>query len=264
MPILLPPSEGKTSPSQGPQLDLLSLAFAKELTAPRHEVMAELARISASPQAAQILGLGPRAAADAELNTVLTTAPCAPASQLFTGVLYEAAGLSELGPQDQASVAAQRELLIFSGLWGVLRPCNLVPDHRAAIGVRLPQLGGLAAFWRRHLSALLDQFCAAGVVVDCRSASYATAWQPSAGVCELLQVQVVKEQAGKRKVVSHHAKHTRGLLTGALLAALGRGQKALSSAEAVAEVAAELAEVRAVELGAPDRRGRRQLSLVLT
>ncbi|WP_194949571.1 YaaA family protein [Actinomyces trachealis] len=263
MPILLPPSEGKTAPTSGQKLDLSALGFAESLTEPRRQVMTELAQVSASSQAAQLLGLGPRSAADAALNTVLETASCAPASRLFTGVLYEAAGLSELEQDDPTALAAHREVLILSGLWGVLRPGDLIPDHRAAMGVRLPQTGSLAAFWRKYLTPLLNQHCADAVVVDCRSVGYAAAWQPAAEVCELLQVQVVREQAGQRKVVSHHAKHTRGLLTGVLLRALGRGEASLASAEAVAAVAASLAEVRGAELGEADRRGRRQLTLVL-
>lgn len=263
VPILLPPSEGKTTPLEGPALDLSALAFAAELTAARQTVMAELAQVSATDQAAQVLGLGPRSAADAALNTVLPTAPCAPAYRLYTGVLFEAAGLAQHFASALTAQVANREVLVLSGLWGVLRSGDLVPDHRAAMGVRLPRLGRLAGFWRPQLAGLLDRHCADQVVVDCRSADYAAAWQPSQGVCELLRVRVVTEQDGRRKVVSHHAKHSRGLLAGALLTALERGEGALDTPQAVAQVAAGLEAVSGVELGRPDRQGRQDLTLVL-
>lgn len=263
VPILLPPSEGKTSPLEGPVLDLSTLAFATQLTAARQTVMTELAQVSATEQAAQVLGLGPRSAADAALNTVLPAAPCAPAYRLYTGVLYEAADLASCFASAHAAQVAVREVLVLSGLWGVLRLGDLVPDHRAAMGVRLPQAGRLAGFWRPRLSDLLDRHCADQVVVDCRSADYAAAWQPTQGVCELLRVRVVTEDAGQRKVVSHHAKHTRGLLAGVLLAALARGEGVLDSPQAVAQAAADLEAVRGAELGQQDRRGRQDLTLVL-
>jgi hypothetical protein len=57
-------------------------------------------------------------------------------------------------------------------------------------------------------------------------------------------VRVAYEQGGKRKIASHTAKYTRGLLAGALV----RAPKAPESAEALAELAAELPTVAAVEL----------------
>ena len=60
--ILLPPSEGKTAPSSGPSLALASLLDAERLTAPRRTVMSALAEVSRGPDAASVLGLGPRSA----------------------------------------------------------------------------------------------------------------------------------------------------------------------------------------------------------
>lgn len=263
VPILLPPSEGKTAPASGPVLDLGSLSFADQLTTGRQEVMAHLSRVSAGRDGGKTLDLGPKAARELELNTVLGTAPCAPAHSLFTGVLYEAADLRALAGRAFTSAALEAQVLVLSGLWGLLRPCDMVPNHRAAMGLSLPGLGKLSAFWRPHLEAVLTEHCRDSVVVDCRSADYASAWQPPAGTCELLQVRVVAEREGRRKVVSHHAKHTRGLLAGALVRAVAQGLEALGSAQGVAETASRLEGVVGVELGEPDRRGRRVLTLVV-
>ena len=271
--ILLPPSEGKTSPASGPSLDLSSLLGAEQLTASRRRVMGALARLSASPDAAGALGLGPRSAADAALNLHLEHAPCAPAHALFTGVLYEAAGLAERARARAARAVLRSSVVVASGLWGAVRATDALPDHRLAMGTALPGLGRMSAFWKKPLAPVLDEM-ADGVVVNCRSAAYAAAWQPSsrpaAGAAPgtrlcLLAVRVVREAPdGGRTVVSHHAKHTRGLLTGALVDALASGAvDPGADAEAVARVGRGLEGVGAVELGEADRRGRREMTLVM-
>ena len=263
--ILLPPSEGKTAPASGPPLDLNSLLYADRLTAARREVMSALAEVSRSAEAASVLGLGPRSAEQVGVNLSLETSPCAPAHQLFTGVLYEAAGLGSIADGPSGRAALERHCVVLSGLWGILSPTDLVPDHRLSMGTSLPGPGRLPAFWTTHLTPSLTDLAAQGLVVDCRSADYAAAWKPS--VCdgiEVVSVRVVRTaDDGSRKVVSHMAKHARGLLTGELLRAVADG--ALPASARVAEVAStagRLDGIDAVEVSDPDRQGRRVLTLV--
>ena len=261
--ILLPPSEGKTPPLAGPRLDLASLLAPGRLTAARREVMDELAQVSAAPEAAAILGLGPRSAADAALNLVLAEAPCAPAHELYTGVLYEAARFGREVAEGQAE-ALSRHVVILSGLWGAVRATDPLPDHRLAMGAVLPGCGRLSALWKRELAAVLGPIAEdAGLVVDARSSAYAAAWQPErAWGGELLRVRAVQVRDGRRAVVSHHAKHTRGLLAGKLVSLAAAGS-APSTAEGIAEAGAGLEGVADAELSVPDRSGRRDLTLVL-
>lgn len=265
--ILLPPSEGKRPPAAGPPLDLSVLLGAELLSSRRRRVIEALTEVSAGPQAAQVLGLGPRSAAEAGLNLVLDRAPCAPAHDLFAGVLYDAARLTALAAEPATREALERSLVIFSGLWGVLRPTDPVPDHRLSMGVSLPGTGRLSSFWRRPVAGVLDDRARrSGLVVDCRSGAYSPAWRPpaDAGV-ELVAVRVVSDRPdGTRAVVSHAAKHSRGLLTGRLIEVLGGGGlRQGASAEDVATVAQEVPGLRGVELEVPDRRGRRVLTLVV-
>jgi cytoplasmic iron level regulating protein YaaA (DUF328/UPF0246 family) len=51
------------------------------------------------------------------------------------------------------------------------------------------------------------------VIVDCRSSTYVSAWRPSGDqAAKWVAVNVVRERGGVRTVVSHNAKHTRGLV----------------------------------------------------
>ena len=104
---------------------------------------------------------------------------------------------------------------VFSGLFGVLSPADLVPDHRLAIGVSLPGFGVLSTWWAPRLDEALQPEASERIVIDARSGPYRAACKaPWARVWEL---RVVREADGKRSVISHDAKRWRGAVTGTLL-----------------------------------------------
>lgn len=209
--ILLPPSEGKTAPVRGAALDLTALS-SPALTPTREAVLDALVAASARADAVDVLGVGAGIADEVARNVGLRAAPTAPARQVYTGVLYAAAGLDRLTPA--ARRRAAESVRVVSGLWGLVGPEDPIPAYRLSMGVDLPGVGPLAAAWREPLHAELDPRAASGeLVVDCRSAAYLAAWKPPrAAQGAWVQVRVLREVAGRRSVVSHHAKHTRGVL----------------------------------------------------
>jgi len=79
------------------------------------------------------------------------------------------------------------------------------------MGTTLPGHGPLASVWRDPLSTVLAD--SEGVIVDCRSSTYVAAWRPTGDqAAKWVSVNVVRERDGVRSVVSHNAKHTRGLV----------------------------------------------------
>ena len=148
--IWLPPSEGKNAPAQGPSLDVNALS-RPSLATSRRTVCETLAALGDGPEAAAVLKVGARI--DLSVNTALDSAPCARASSLFTGVLYEA--FEECAPNAWASTGADH-VSIFSGLFGVLSPRDVIPDHRLAMGVSLPALGVLSTWWAPRLDEALS------------------------------------------------------------------------------------------------------------
>ncbi|PZG11731.1 YaaA family protein [Nonomuraea aridisoli] len=201
--ILLPPSEGKASEGSGPPVGDLSFPA---LGKPRTRVLNALVRASRRRDALEVLGLTPGLKGEPAKNAGLKTAPTLPAAELYTGVLYDNLGLGTLAAD--ARSRAEESVLIFSGLWGVVRITDRIPPYRLSMGVSLPPLGGLAAFWRPLLAKELDRL--PGLVVDLRSATYAAAWQPGD---RAVTVRVFRDG----KVVSHMAKATRGEIARALL-----------------------------------------------
>ena len=212
--VLLPPSEGKTPPALGPPVDLTHLSHP-ELADARHRVGEALIRVSGQRNALDALGVGDSLADEVTRNTTLWSQPTAPAAHVYTGVLYEAAGMATW---DGATMRrAEERVRIISALWGAVSPADAIPAYRLSIGTSLGRLGNLGAFWRRHLAESLEATADGALVVDCRSAAYMAAWRPSDA--PWVTVKVMREVDGTRSVVSHMAKHTRGLLAAHLVAA---------------------------------------------
>lgn len=233
--IWLPPSESKLAPRQGPLLDLDSLTLPG-LRTPRERLIEALAELGSGPRAAEVLGLGPASAALARANEALLTSACAPASELFTGVLFDALDFASLTDGEQARL--RRCALVFSGLFGVVALDDALPDHRLAMGVRLPGIGGLAGFWRSALDEELRVRAEGETVIDARSGPYAAACP--APWARIIRIQAVRERAGARASISHDAKRWRGLVVRAL-AGLAPEAGADEVLDAVARMAGRVA-----------------------
>lgn len=210
--ILVPPSEGKTAPATGAPLELDALSHPG-LAPVRTAVLEALEALSSGDEehALAELHLGPRSREDLQANRALRTAPAAPASAVYTGVLFDRLGLGTLPPA--ARRRAEDHVLIVSALWGVLRPSDRIPAYRCPAGARLPGMRSARRTWAEPLrDALPDD----ELVVDLRSGPYRELWRGPADAPTVL-VGVVRERAGKRTVVSHDAKATRGEIARALL-----------------------------------------------
>ena len=157
---------------------------------------------------------------------------------------------------------------MFSALFGPVRLTDLITPHRLSGSVKLPGQGSVASIWSKALKELLAQQLSGHVVVDLRSAEYGAMYRPTRGSdCLLLNIGVAKVDpaTGKRSVVSHWAKHTRGLLAGALLEAVAGAQLSGSEGDVdeILQVAAGLEGVKEVEITPLDARGQAKVTLVL-
>ena len=219
--VLLPPSEGKATAGRGRPVALDGLSLPG-LTAARESVLDELVALCAADEdkAAEVLGLSPGLRGEVAKNAGLRTAPAMPAGRLYTGVLYDALDLASLDAA--ARRRAHQSLLVFSGLWGAVRLTDRIPAYRCSMAVRLPGLGGLAAYWKPFMDEVMPEAAGGGLVLDLRSSAYASAWKPRGEVARrtatvrVLQVTVV-DGVEKRSVVSHFNKATKGRLVRALL-----------------------------------------------
>ena len=236
--ILLPPSEGKATPSTGSALDLANLSMP-ELNPARNRVAQALVKLcEGRPARAQrVLGLSTLQDSELERDRRLLTAPAARAVEVYTGVVYDSLGYPTLPP------AAQHRLdewvVIASALWGAVRLTDHIPAYRCSADVTLPRVGPLGTFWRKPLATAIPEAAgSSGVVFDLRSGGYAKMWSPSAELTERTVVGRVLQRRpdGSTKVVSHHNKATKGRL----VRALAKQRKAPESVSGLAEIVESL------------------------
>lgn len=212
--ILLPPSEGKTTPRAGRKLQLSTLTFP-ELNESRQRTIDALTALCAKPAKARTaLGLGPTQGHLIELNVALKSSPTAPAIEVYTGVLYEALDFTSLSAP--ARKRADDRIGIASALFGLLRPSDQIPAYRLSADISLPGLPNLQEVWRPELSQLIAN--EPGVIVDMRSGAYVKLGPlDSSTHSRAVTVRVLMEKGGKRSTVSHHNKATKGLIARSLL-----------------------------------------------
>ncbi|MEO3819586.1 peroxide stress protein YaaA [Plantactinospora sp. B24E8] len=261
--ILLPPSEGKTAPTTGGRAELAGLV-RPDLTAARERVLDALGQLCSGAdreRSRAVLGLSLGQDPELDRNAALRSAPAQPAGRIYTGVLYDALDLSGLG--GSARDRARRDLLVFSGLWGVLRVADRIPAYRLSGGVTLPGVGGLASYWRKLLGPVLPELAGGGPVLDLRSSGYAAMWRPTGPVAErTVTVRVLHEQVvggvARRSVVSHFNKATKGRLVRDLLCAGPAPRTPAKLVEALRDLKYTVEE-QPVAAGRP-----RQLDVVVT
>ncbi len=224
MRILLPPSEAKRSGGRGRSLNHRAAANSarpQPIDASRQSVLAALARLVDTPAAAAALLLPPSIADEAlAQNRRVASSPTLAAMRRYTGVVYDGLDVEGLSPAAQS--LAGRELLICSGLFGVLRGAEAIPAYRVPAKAALPGLGILATFWRPRLAELLPPMLGrGGLVLDLRSTDYAAMWQPDRQchtADRLLAVRVLSAKPdGQFGVISYPSKLAKGKLAAALL-----------------------------------------------
>ena len=242
----MPAPETKIAVERGVPLDPDGLSFPS-LAPTRHAVLESLIEVSGEPDATRRLGV-PAGMTDAVLgNVVLREAPAAPAERVYGGPLFDA--LAPSGLDAGARRRARSWIVVISALWGAVRLGDRIPPYRLNMCGRLPGLAHLPQLWQEPLADALPGVARRGVVVDCRSSGYATAWKPAGALAErTVVVKVLRAADRARGASSHPAKYTRGLLVRRIVT------DAIDPASAD-ELAGALADQFDVDLRAPARTG---------
>ena len=112
---------------------------------------------------------------------------------------------------------AQDHVRILSGLYGLLRPLDVIQPYRLEMGTRLETDAGknLYAFWGEELSKTLKKDMAAAkadTLVNLASDEYSKAARLSEIGLDVLDVKFMQKDGGKLKFISFHAKRARGLM----------------------------------------------------
>jgi len=218
--VLLPPSEGKALDGSGPAWTPGSMAV--DLDEVRSGVLVDLERAMRRPEAERAALLGVRGAAlqrATAANRTVRTAPTLPAIQRYTGVLYDALDAGSLPAASRRRLASC--VLVFSGLWGVVRPGDPVPDYKLKMGASIGGSGRLSTRWAEPLTAAVEPLARGRRVWNLLPREHDAAWRPSPGL-EQVSVEFVEPgRDGRPVTVAHWNKLLKGALVRHLLAEPG-------------------------------------------
>ncbi|MDB4210848.1 peroxide stress protein YaaA [Ascidiaceihabitans sp.] len=138
-----------------------------------------------------------------------------PAALAFAGDTYQGLEAATLDADEMAW--AQDHLRILSGLYGVLRPLDLIQAYRLEMGSRLKTKNGknLYDYWQDTLSNALDAQGAAvssDVLVNCASQEYFGAVDLKALKLRVVTPAFMEDKGQGPKIVSFYAKKARGAM----------------------------------------------------
>jgi cytoplasmic iron level regulating protein YaaA (DUF328/UPF0246 family) len=237
--VLLPPSEAKNPGGRG---RALARRAPHPLLGPHRAVVLDaLTRLVDGPAeaAAAALLLPPGVAAAAlATNRAVATSPTTSALSRYAGIVYD--GLDVAGLPEAVQRIAGRSIYVFSGLFGVVRGDEPVPDYRVPAKATLPGVGIAGTSWRPVLDDVMPVLLGGprnGLVVDLRSSDYQAMWRPTGALAErTITVRVLSPlPGGGHGVVSYPSKYAKGRLAAVLLSAETAGTR-VSSVEQVAEL----------------------------
>ena len=179
--LLIPPSEGKSAGGSSDPWAQGTGRFSM-LDADRERVLAALVRAmrASAVNRRALLGVrGDALAAATAANLAVRVAPTRPAIERYTGVLYGALDTETLPARSRQRAVGQ--LVIFSGLWGLLAPDDPIPDYKLKMGASPKPLGKLSTWWRPRVTAALAELTPGRTVWDLLPNEHAAAWAPEAG-----------------------------------------------------------------------------------
>lgn len=138
-----------------------------------------------------------------------------PAIYAFDGDVYD--GFDAKSLNAKAIDFAQKHVRILSGLYGALRPLDLMQPYRLEMGTAFKNARGkdLYAFWggrvTKSLKKVLDEQ-KKPVLLNLASEEYFKVLQPKELGCPVISPVFQDAKDGKYKIISFYAKRARGLM----------------------------------------------------
>lgn len=138
-----------------------------------------------------------------------------PAVLAFNGDVYEGLNAKSLKSKDLKW--AQQHVVILSGLYGVLRPLDLMQAYRLEMGTALKvgKANNLYQFWGEQIAQYLNDQLASTkhpVIVNLASQEYFKAVDRKALKAHVIECVFQDHKNGQYKIISFFAKRARGLM----------------------------------------------------
>ena len=138
-----------------------------------------------------------------------------PAGYLFDGDVYT--GLDMYHMDKETAVYVNEHLGILSGLYGVLKPLDLIQPYRLEMGTKLKNERGdnLYEFWGEKITDVINARMADSndkTLINLASNEYFKAVKKKALKADIITPRFEDEKNGQYKVISFYAKKARGLM----------------------------------------------------
>ena len=199
-------------------------APVKEFTQPdllaEAEILMRQLRELAPQQIAELMHVSDKIALlnaerNAEWHTPFTPDNAKQAVFMFNGDVYEGIAADTLKPEQIQYL--QQHVRLLSGLYGVLRPLDLMQPYRLEMGTAFANTRGknLYEFWGDIITDLLnDTLGQAGsdILVNLASQEYFKSVNTQKLKARLITPVFKDEKNGKYKIISFYAKRARGLM----------------------------------------------------
>lgn len=132
--------------------------------------------------------------------------PSMKAIQRYNGVAFDALDYSNLKEEEQAYINSN--VILFSNLFGPIKADDYIPDYKYKQGSKLPEIN-VEKFYKENFTESLDEYIG-DEIIDLRAGFYEKFYAPKNAT--VITIKFLKDG----KVVSHWAKHYRGMVLNTL------------------------------------------------
>lgn len=150
-----------------------------------------------------------------EFEVPFTADNARPAVGVFQGDVYSNISIDKYGNEGKAYI--QEHLRILSGLYGILRPFDLMQAYRLEMGCKLENGRGknLYEFWGEKITMEVDQILSnhsEPILVDLASAEYSRVIKKKKLNGAVLKIDFKERKGDTYRTVAIHAKRARGMM----------------------------------------------------
>lgn len=203
------------------QSDLPTNRYTQPELLEHSQQLISITRKLSSPQIASLMSISDKLASlnetrFQEWHPDFTPRNARQAILAFKGDVYT--GLQAEKFNDADFDFAQQHLRMLSGLYGVLRPLDLMQPYRLEMGIRLanPKGKDLYHFWEEIITEKLNHTLAAqsdNILINLASDEYFRSVKTSRLQAEIIKPVFLDEKNGTFKIISFYAKKARGLMS---------------------------------------------------
>ena len=225
--LLLPPSEGKATPDQdevpfSKAFNNKRTNYFKTLNPSRETLLNCLEEVLERRGGwEEIFEVKGKALEEAmRSNRFIKESPTLRARDLYNGVMYQAIQYDKL-KRDQKKLF-DKQTIIFSGLFGIVKPTDRIPPYKLKAGANLGGVvGKVTNFWRNPVSEALKSELRNKVVWNLLPDQHQKMWDNKGEFKAMHTVKFVKKVVrsgiAEWKTISHHSKSLKGALIQFLL-----------------------------------------------